>query len=630
VVTALGIAVFGALFVWQSVLHAGMGLSFADDAYFALAAKSLALGTGYGVANSNGTFLPFDASLTTGAPLVVPLALAIKLLGPIDQVPGLVALIVFLLQLVAADVLVSRRVGAQAGVTLAAAMLAMLVVGFRNQWLFGIFVGEPVAFGFVLLAIVRLATVRTRSGALVAGLCAGLAVMTKLIAVFPVAALALSWAVIEWRSRRIDDGGRLGQRLLALFTGLIGPNLLFELIRLVSLGAPAYIRSWRDILAQTASLGTVARTPFDLPGLIVTALERSYIALPVLVTMVIALLALLRWGAGSPGSHPDWQRLAALALFAAVGSWLYAFVRGTVYDRYLFVGVALTYAMVAFIVLGLNRRARPIWLATLVLAAAVFDPAVLAKPYLHSNVDVHAERVAVVSALSSEPELPYAANWWPSIQQFQYLMPEGGTWAYGRAVARFADRPFVALIDAHFAGASTDFVRSVRATCTPLTPSAQRLAAFDCGEPFWASYLPTAGLSMVIPGSVSGELSDAATRCSIEYFGSGPPDQRPLVVHESEVVGFYGWAIDAHERRPPSAVALAFVAASGGRWYAATRPQDRPDVARAYNDPALTAAGFEAGVRFGSQPPGQYQLDILLRLGNQLESCATGVEVVVD
>ncbi|MGZ8815940.1 MAG: hypothetical protein ACXWZR_00550 [Mycobacterium sp.] len=608
-----------------------MGLSSADDAYTALAAKSLAVGPGYGVPQSSSEFLPFDVTITTGPPLVIPVAVAIKAFGLIDQLPGALALIVFGLQLALVGILLWRRFGPGAAAAFTAVIFALLVIGFRQMWLYGTLLGEPVAFGFVVLAVVLLATSHTRIDALGGGLCAGLAIMTKLIALFPVAAVVLAGIVVVWRERRSSGGGaQWSQRMLAFSAGTLGPGLVFEAIRLASLGLPAYVRNWSETLAQGAALGTVPATPLDIPGLILAALDRSYISVVVLVVVGVATLALLGWRGNSNRHTAAWRRLVVLGLVAAGGHWLYLLVRGAVYDRYMFVGVGLSFTALAFLATAIDRRGRLMLLGAIVAAALVFDPGTLAKPEMYPGVDVHAERLAVVSILDASPDLPYAADYWPSIQQFVYLKMPEGAWAYGRAVARFADRRFLAVMDVDFADANGDFARAVLATCRSLTPSAMRLLAFDCEAPFWDSYLPAAVFSTESPASVAAAPSDGRPRCNVEYFGSGVPTEAPLVAATSARVAIYGWAADVGRGRPPSAIVLSVVAPNGERRFVTARIQDRPDVGSYFGNSALTSVGFEAGVRFEGVPQGLYGFDVLLNVDGQVELCPTGLTVTVE
>ena len=72
IVGFVALAAAGALFMAHAVSAVWRGLSHADDAFVALAAKSLVYGPGYGLPNSSEEFVPFHVAITTGAPMILP------------------------------------------------------------------------------------------------------------------------------------------------------------------------------------------------------------------------------------------------------------------------------------------------------------------------------------------------------------------------------------------------------------------------------------------------------------------------------------------------------------------------------------------------------------------------------
>src|SRR5205809_5982997 len=107
-----GAALFGVIvfLLWIAVPVVRTGLSHADDAFFALLAKNVASGKGYGYQKSSNEFRLLDPYVnSTGPALVLPLAFLIKILAPLDQLPGATALVLFIAQLMVAAFVLSWR-----------------------------------------------------------------------------------------------------------------------------------------------------------------------------------------------------------------------------------------------------------------------------------------------------------------------------------------------------------------------------------------------------------------------------------------------------------------------------------------------------------------------------------------
>jgi len=75
-------------FVWLSFPVAVRGLSSADDTFLALAAKTVASGSGYGIPISSGHLVLFAPEISTGATLILPVALFIRIFGALDSHDG--------------------------------------------------------------------------------------------------------------------------------------------------------------------------------------------------------------------------------------------------------------------------------------------------------------------------------------------------------------------------------------------------------------------------------------------------------------------------------------------------------------------------------------------------------------
>ncbi|MBF4767924.1 hypothetical protein ISU10_09115 [Nocardioides agariphilus] len=228
---ALMLLVVYAILCWREL---GSGLEF-DESYNLEVVRNLAEGRGYA---SNGSvqgtgLLLFDPFVSTGPALLVPAAAAWGLTGSL-AVTRLVPLAYFCLYLAASWIL-GRRLAGHVGGLAALASPLLLVVGVRDLTTLslvpGRFVGELPACALLMAAAVLLAHRRT-TVAVLGGLCAGLAIQTKLSFVTAAAVIGLVWLIAEYvAARRL----RLGRWLLVGMAAAL-PTTAFELYRRHVLG----------------------------------------------------------------------------------------------------------------------------------------------------------------------------------------------------------------------------------------------------------------------------------------------------------------------------------------------------------------------------------------------------------
>ncbi len=84
-----------------------------------------------------------------------------------------------------------------------------------------------------------------------------------------------------------------------------------------------------------------------------------------------------------------------------------------------------------------------------------------------------------------------------------------------------------------------------------------------------------------------------------------------------------GWAVDHRNRTVPSEVSVELVSVDGKERVtgAARRGTKRPDVAKAYNNPAYDGGGFDGGVNVDKAKPGRYSIRIVQKSGATSLSC---------
>ncbi len=122
-------------------------------------------------------------------------------------------------------------------------------------------------------------------------------------------------------------------------------------------------------------------------------------------------------------------------------------------------------------------------------------------------------------------------------------------------------------------------------------------------------------LTTVAPGFVgSADVSAGGTtsgaQCNADTLNGVAFDQ----VGSSPVqsINIAGWAADLQTKTAPSTTYLQLVGPNGDRYYVATQVYERPDVAKAYDAPALTESGFVAQFSAENLAPGEYAVRVVM------------------
>lgn len=167
-----------------------------DDAWMATVARNF--GLGYGWASSHGEFLLFDPQITTGPGLLGFVALAIRLFGNQPWVPHVAALTLNLLLFAVLAWRLSRQL--ERMVFLRMMALLPLLYGSIAAHLWMVNLGDVAAFLYVALAVLLVQEGTEQTGnryhLLAAGILAGLAILTKLVAVILLSGLVL-WPLLH-------------------------------------------------------------------------------------------------------------------------------------------------------------------------------------------------------------------------------------------------------------------------------------------------------------------------------------------------------------------------------------------------------------------------------------------------
>lgn len=131
-------------------------------------------------------------------------------------------------------------------------------------------------------------------------------------------------------------------------------------------------------------------------------------------------------------------------------------------------------------------------------------------------------------------------------------------------------------------------------------------------------------LSAQIPAFVEGQSFTLGSGCYMDTLDGQLWEGQVLAVKDRKAIRIHGWGIDADENRLPEATYLRLEGSDGRRFYAATIPEDRPDVARYLGSAKLVKSGYRALVSAENLPAGEYEVMILMNAGGRNVLCGNG------
>ena len=239
------------------------GICCADDSIFACVSESVADGKGYQTPwnrhDKADRGFPFNPIITTGPPVIYPVALAIMLFGNSDIVPSVATVVVWSSVLGFCFLLICRRYNSFKCLLFSGTMVFLFAAGFGwHLTHFYTMLGEVPSALLIFLSVCYYSEktdVSRVGGAFVAGLIFGLAVSTKLIAVTGCVGLAVQ---LWFKVREVRPDARRGvliKQAVCLSAGVLIPSLLFEIYKFVSLGYGRFVANWNLFLLDLMTFG---------------------------------------------------------------------------------------------------------------------------------------------------------------------------------------------------------------------------------------------------------------------------------------------------------------------------------------------------------------------------------------
>lgn len=467
------------LFICASIaITVNTGLSSADDGFFAVAAKSFAMGE-YGLPISSHEISRFDPSIGSGPALIGLGAIATLVFGPMDSL-GLLSLTVFILQFGFVLVLLHRRYSLTPVLGCGFASLLMLMLASGNQWYFGVFTGEVPALGFVLLGTALLTTREGFYWQMLAGLSFALALLTKQIALFAISGVVLIWFMqLVYRK----DGKKAVVALGVMFFSMIVPLLLWEIIKLSSLGLAGYHDLWIRTLYETKRMA-VGDDADRLERFLSTLIDMYW---PVVIVSVIMLCitVVIVW----KNHKNDSVLMFPIAIWSGAFLYLiYIVALSTMWARYYFIGIGMLAFACGATLLLLDLRMR--WFVICVLVTTVGIHAyrdVYGLVQWSSASGLSKERHEVLKMIRRSPGLPIAARSWHSFYDIAYLLDSDRVWVLeSNSLDEILNQDFIAVINNAF-GDKARFFNAVKGGCDVIL-GGNRYEVYTCGNKFWEAY----------------------------------------------------------------------------------------------------------------------------------------------
>jgi hypothetical protein len=454
-------------------LNESHGLCCADNAWFAIIAKSLANGLGY--ATTFGTFgetgrpILFNPFTGTGPTLIVPCAVAFKIFGKNELLPGLTAIFIWGSILTLVLVRVSRRINGLSFLLGVSVMCAAFLASFSfhfEQWY--AFLGEIVAAAFLILAHWIISNERFSERALLlCGLALGCAFQAKLIAV-----IAATGIVLVFFVRGIRVGFRpvrLVKYAVALLIGFMIPTLAFEAYKLFELGGHRYLANWQELLRATKEMGVQGKLHVNLLVLkqrIALVHDRFGVNFIEFLAL-IAFGVLLYWRSASK----NWVLLSAGLFFSVATTAIYWVTLSIGWVRYLVIAVAMGGFLLSIPIFTLESRPKLLFaiLTLVVLRTGLSRVGYIVQSADHGLFRPTTERLARASVVRiidqrkrERPTTILASRWWGSFADVEFLLPGNMNFKRIETVGELPE-PKIILLNHRFDPPQDELIDKIRA-----------------------------------------------------------------------------------------------------------------------------------------------------------------------
>jgi hypothetical protein len=475
------------------VLVVNRGVCCADDAFFAGVAKNLAWGFGYSSSFGSGgpdfSLKRFDATITTGPPLIFPVSAAIGILGNRFWVPGAVQVTLWTVLLVAAwralgPVATRCRAAIAGGVFL---IVAYAVLPYHLEHWYAMLGEVPAALAILLGVAIWAVHPGSRRRSFIAATLCSLAVLTKALAlVYAATFLAAAFAVGLAGGER--EPKHLWRLLTPLLLGFLLPILAFEVCKATALGLEGYLAHLRAFIQLVFGYGTsrAASSPAEITTRLITFYTRFGVSLPGLLIVTI-IGGSLAWRTGSRA----FKRLYLVLLGGVALHACYWLALSLGMPRYIVIGVILLGALVAIPYLALEGAAPTLLYSGVLVLGLLGTVGRLQGPILglggawFAPAALRSNQESVVRFLDARADRrPFVGQTWASVADVEYLSKRVRDFKGYEALAPAElSRGVLVVINSRFHEARDEQFASFVARCGRPVFVAPPYAVHECGGP---------------------------------------------------------------------------------------------------------------------------------------------------
>ena len=371
----------------------------------------------------------FDPYSTTGPTLIVPCAIALKIFGKNEVLPGLTAILIWgsVLTLVLARI--SRRIDGLSFLLGVSVMCAAFLGTFSFQfdhWY--AFLGEIVAAAFLILAHWLISNERfAETSSFLCGLTLGCAFQTKFLAAISATGIVLVFVVRGTRAgfRPVQ----LVKCAAALLIGFLIPTLTFEAYKLFELGGHRYLANWQELLNVSKAQGMQSNIHVNVP-LVHQRISLIHYRFGVNLIGLLALITfgmLLYWRSASK----NWISLSAGLLLSVATAAIYWATLSIGWPRYLVIAVAMGAFLLSVPIFTLELWPKLLFaLLTLVLLktglSRAGDIVQSADRGLFRPTTERAARASltrIIDQRKQEAPTILASRWWGSFADVEFSLP---------------------------------------------------------------------------------------------------------------------------------------------------------------------------------------------------------------
>lgn len=130
--------------------------------------------------------------------------------------------------------------------------------------------------------------------------------------------------------------------------------------------------------------------------------------------------------------------------------------------------------------------------------------------------------------------------------------------------------------------------------------------------------------STEMPASIAAQSFAFGTGCYMDTLDGRVWESEVLAARDRKAVRIHGWGVDDEGKRLPEATFVRLEGSTGKRYYAATTPEDRPDVAKFLGNAEFVKSGYRALFSAENIPPGEYEVLIIMSAGGRNILCGNG------